>query len=82
LDTNRTTPDRFVVYQIVMLGAALLAAVPRMWVRVVGFVLLLAGVLISMAVGLLYVPTAIAAGWVMVSDERRHVHPGQEGSGQ
>jgi len=31
-------PGRFVVFQIVMLGAALLAAVPRMWVRLVGFV--------------------------------------------
>ena len=59
-------PDRFVVYQVVMVGAALLVAVPKMWVRVVGFVLLLAGVLISMAVGLLYVPTVIAAGWVML----------------
>ena len=44
-------------------------AVPKMWIRVVGFSLLLAGVFISMAVGLLYVPTAIAAGWVMVGSE-------------
>jgi hypothetical protein len=45
------------VYQVVMFGAALLAAVPNKWVRFVGFVLLIAGVLISMAVGLLYLPT-------------------------
>jgi hypothetical protein len=69
-------PDRFVVYQVVMLGAALLAAVPKMWVRVVGFVILLAGVLISMAVGLLYVPTAIAAGWVMVRTDNA-TRPGE-----
>jgi hypothetical protein len=40
-----------------------------MWIRVVGFSLLLAGVLLSMAVGLLYVPTAVAAGLVMVRRE-------------
>jgi cell division protein FtsW (lipid II flippase) len=50
-------PGRFIVYQVVMLGAALLAVVPKKWVRIVGFVLLLAGVFISMAVGLLYLPT-------------------------
>src|ERR1035437_1842107 len=53
-------PARAVVYQVVMLGAALLSAVPRKWVRIVGFVLLLAGVFISMAVGLLYLPTFFA----------------------
>jgi hypothetical protein len=57
---------RFVVYQVVMFGAALLAAVPNKWVRIVGLVLLLAGVLISMAVGLLYLPTFFAFVWVMV----------------
>jgi hypothetical protein len=39
------------VYQVVMFGAALLSAVPKKWVRIMGFVLLLAGVFISMAVG-------------------------------
>src|ERR1035437_7707237 len=63
-------PARAVVYQVVMLGAALLSAVPRKWVRIVGFVLLLAGVFISMAVGLLYLPPFFAAVWVMVRDER------------
>jgi hypothetical protein len=58
------------VYQVVMLGAALLAVVPKKWVRIVGFVLLLAGVFISMAVGLLYLPTFFAFVWVMVRDER------------
>jgi hypothetical protein len=62
-------PDRFVVYQVVMLGAALLSAVPKKWVRILGCVLLVAGVFISMAVGLLYVPTAVAAGWVMVGSQ-------------
>ena len=60
-------PGRFIVFQIVMLGAALLAANPRMWVRLVGFVILLAGVLISGAsVGMFYVPTVLAAGCVIV----------------
>jgi cell division protein FtsW (lipid II flippase) len=63
-------PGRFVVYQVVMCGAALLAAVPNKWVRFVGFVLLIAGVLISMAVGLLYLPTFFAFVWVMTRDER------------
>ena len=41
-------PGRFIVFQIVMFGAALLSAVPKKWVRIVGFVVLLAGVFISM----------------------------------
>src|ERR1035437_10756587 len=72
-------PDRFIVYQIVMFGAALLSAVPSKWVRFVGFVLLLAGVVLVMSVGLLYLPTFFAALWVMVRDERRPVPSGQEG---
>jgi cell division protein FtsW (lipid II flippase) len=75
-------PARAVVYQVVMLGAALLSAVPRKWVRIVGFVLLLAGVFISMAVGLLYLPTFFAAVWVMTRDERPPVQPVQEGQGK
>jgi hypothetical protein len=55
-------PGRFIVFQIVMFGAALLAAVPRKWVRFVGFVLLLTGVHISgMSVGMFYLPTLFAA---------------------
>jgi hypothetical protein len=69
-------PGRFVVYQVVMFGAALLAAVPNKWVRFVGFVLLIAGVLISMAVGLLYLPTFFAFVWVMTRDERPPVQSG------
>ena len=75
-------PARAVVYQVVMFGAALLSAVPRKWVRIVGFVLLLAGVFISMAVGLLYLPTFFAAVWVMTRDERPPVQSGQDGRGQ
>ena len=69
-------PGRVVVYQVVMFGAALLAAVPNKWVRTVGLVLLLAGVLISMAVGLLYLPTFFAFVWVMTRDERPPVQSG------
>ena len=64
------------VYQVVMFGAALLSAVSKKWVRIVGFVLLLAGVLISMAVGLLYLPTVLAFVWVMARDERPPVQSG------
>ena len=75
-------PARANVYQVVMLGAALLSAVPRKWVRIVGFVLLLAGVFISMAVGLLYLPTFFAAVWVMTRDERPPVQSVQQGPGK
>jgi hypothetical protein len=74
-------PGRFIVYQVVMFGAALLAAAPHKWVRMVGLVLLLAGVLISMAVGLLYLPTFFAVVWVMARDGPTHVPPGS-GPGQ
>jgi cell division protein FtsW (lipid II flippase) len=69
-------PGRFIVFQVVMFGAALLAAVPNKWVRFVGFVLLIGGVLISMAVGLLYLPTFFAFVWVMTRDERPPVQSG------
>jgi hypothetical protein len=72
-------PGRFVVYQLAMFGAALLAAVPNKWVRFVGFVLLIVGVLISMAVGLLYLPTFFAFVWVMTRDERPPVQSGLGG---
>jgi hypothetical protein len=64
-------PGRFIVFQIVMFGAALLAAVPSKWVRLVGLVLLLAGVFITgFSVGVFYLPTLFAVVWVMVRDER------------
>ena len=51
------SPVRFVVYQIVMFGAALLAAIPNKRVRFVGFVLLLAGMSITgFSVALFYIP--------------------------
>ena len=76
-------PARAVVYQVVMLGAALLSAVPRKWVRIVGFVLLLAGVFITgFSVGMFYLPTFFAFVWVMVRDERPPVQLGQEGPGE
>jgi hypothetical protein len=64
-------PGRFIVFQIVMFGAALLAAVPNKWVRFVGFVLLLVGVYISgMSVGVFYLPAFFAVVWLMVRDGR------------
>ena len=63
-------PGRFIVFQVVMLGAALLSALPRKSVRIVGFVLLLAGVFITgFSVGLFYLPTFFAFVWVMVRGE-------------
>ena len=60
---------RFVVFHVVMFGAALLAAIPNKWVRFVGFVLLLAGMCITgFTVGILYVPTFLAVVWLMVRD--------------
>ena len=76
-------PGRFIVFQIVMFGAALLAAVPSKWVRLVGFVLLLAGMVITgFSVGLFYLPTFFAAVWVMTRDERPPVQSVQEGQGK
>ena len=76
-------PGRFIVFQIVMFGAALLAAVPNKWVRFVGFVLLLAGMLITgFSVGLFYLPTFFAFVWVMVRNERPPVESGKTGPGE
>lgn len=76
-------PGRFIVFQIVMFGAALLAAVPSKWVRFAGFVLLLAGMFITgFSVGLLYLPTFFAVVWVMVRDERPPMRSGQQGPGK
>ena len=69
-------PGRFVVFQIVMFGAALLVAVPKLSVRLVGFMLLLAGFFISGASGgWFYLPTVIAAGWMVVRSQSRGVSP-------
>ena len=64
-------PIQFVTFQIVMVGAALLMAVPQRKVWLVAFLVLLGGVLLAgMSVGMFYIPTLIAAGWVMA---RRNV---------
>jgi hypothetical protein len=76
-------PGRFIVFQVVMFGAALLAAVPNKWVRFVGFVLLLAGIFITgFSVGLFYLPTFFVFVWVMVRDERPPVQSGQTRPGK
>jgi hypothetical protein len=76
-------PGRFIVFQVVMLGAALLSALPRKSVRIVGFVLLLAGVFITgFSVGLFYLPPFFAFVWVMVRDERPAVQSVQQGPGK
>jgi hypothetical protein len=66
-------PNSVIVFQIVMFGAALLAAVPRKWVRFVGLVPLLAGVFIAgFSVGYLYLPTIFAVVWLMVRSSERN----------
>ena len=76
-------PGRFIVFQVVMFCAALLAAVPNKWVRFTGFLLLLAGIFITgFSVGLFYLPTFFAFVWVMTGDERPPVQPGHEGPGR
>ena len=70
-------PARFVVFQVVMFGAALLAAIPNKWVRFVGFVLLLAGMSITgFSVGIFYLPTFFAVVWLMVRDAPPSVQSG------
>ena len=60
-------PERFIVFQVVMFGAALLAAVSNKWVRFTGFVLLVAGMYITgFSVGIFYLPAFFAFVWVMV----------------
>ena len=46
-ETNRITYEDFFVFQVVMFGAALLAAIPNRRVRFVGFLLLRAGISIT-----------------------------------
>ena len=70
-------PATVVVYQVVMFGAALLAAVPRKSVQFVGLVTLLAGVAITaLSVGVFYLPTFFAVVWLMVRDGPTPVPPG------
>ena len=67
--THQPFYGRTIVFLIVMFGAALLSADSRKWVRIVGFVVLAVGVLISgFSVGMFYIPALIAAGWLMVRD--------------
>lgn len=63
---QRNLPGRFIFFEIVMLGAALMFAPRFRWAWIVAFAVLLGGMLLaSMTVGIFYAPTAIAAGWVM-----------------
>jgi hypothetical protein len=59
-------PVQFVTFQIVMAGAALLVAAPQRWLRPLALLVLLFGVLLAgMSVGMFYIPTLVAAGWIM-----------------
>lgn len=68
---------RFAVFQFVMFGAALLAAISNKWVRFASFVLVLAGMTITgFSVGTLYVPAFLAVVWLMVRDVPPSVQSG------
>jgi hypothetical protein len=70
-------PFRVVLYQIVMLGLALLMATPYRLIWLVSFLMLMVGVLLAgFSIGMFYIPTVVAAGWVMV---RRSEGVGTEG---
>ena len=59
-------PVQFVIFQVVMVGGALLLAAPQRWVWLIGFLVVLGGVLLAgMSVGFFYVPVLAVAGWVM-----------------
>jgi cell division protein FtsW (lipid II flippase) len=59
-------PIELVTFQIVMVAAALLVAAPQRSLCLVAFLLLLFGVFIAgMSVGMFYIPTLVAAGWIM-----------------
>lgn len=80
---RQNTPDypvQFVTFQIAMAGAALLVAAPKLWLRLVAFLVLLFGVLLAgMSVGMFYIPTLVAAGWIIamrLSDRATPSFPG------
>ena len=59
-------PVQFLVYQIAMLGFALLVAAPYRWLWIAALLLLIGGVILAGAsVGLFYVPTVIVAACAM-----------------
>jgi hypothetical protein len=59
-------PAPFLIFQIFMAGAAWLVAGPQRWLRMIAVLVLFFGVLVTgMSVGLFYIPTLAAAGWVM-----------------
>ena len=60
-------PFRFLIFQLAMFGLALLLAGPYRTLWFLAFALLILGVLLAVfSVGFFYIPTVVAAGWVMV----------------
>jgi len=60
-------PGRFLIFQVVMFGLALLLATRYRGLWIIAFFLLIGGVILTgFTVGMFYVPTVVAAGWVMV----------------
>ena len=70
-------PIELVTFQIVMVAAALLVTAPQSWLRLVALLILLFGVLIAgMSVGMFYIPTLAAAGWIVAMRPRDRATPG------
>jgi hypothetical protein len=69
-------PIQFVIFQIVIAGAALLVAAPQSWVRMAAFLVLLGGVLLTgMSVGMLYIPTLGVTMWLMARRLKNEATP-------
>lgn len=59
-------PVQLATLQLMMIGAAVLVAVPEHWVRLMSIPFLFVGVLVAgMSIGLFYLPVVIAAGIVV-----------------
>ena len=58
-------PVELATLQVMMVAAALLVTAPQRWLQLGAFLVLLFGVLIAgMSVGMFYIPTLTAAGWI------------------
>ena len=58
-------PIQAAIFQIMMVGAALLVTVPQPWVRLLSPLLLMCGAFVAgMSIGMFYLPTVVVAGLV------------------
>jgi hypothetical protein len=70
-------PYRVIMLQLIILLSALLMAFPNKAIRVMAILVLTGGAAVALAsIGMFYVPTIIASGWVLVRSERTDSDPG------